>query len=121
MITIYKIIDNTSHDVYIGSTGQVLKYRMRAHSHTNNVCKSKIIIDRGDWDYIVLEECNPEERKIREQYYIDTIEHTVNKNNLFYTRHAINQIERRAFVKSFGGDIRAENCNLLKISLECFA
>ena len=117
MISIYKIIDNKSDDVYIGSTGQVLKYRIKAHSHKNNTCISKKITDRGDWYYVLIEECHPSERKEREQYHIDKNKCINIKNTIWDEKqyHKKWLQRRREYVKSWGGDIRADNNNLLRI------
>jgi hypothetical protein len=72
---IYKIIDNTNGNIYIGSSIQTLKERLRTHINSN--CASKEIIKNGNYRIELIEDypCNnKEELRIREQYYIDNLE-----------------------------------------------
>ena len=48
---IYKIVDNTNGNVYIGSTIQTLSQRLGGHE-TNLNCSSRDIIANGDYDII---------------------------------------------------------------------
>ena len=88
---IYKIIDNTTNKIYIGSTTATLSRRIAEHraaykafinGKRSNV-KSFEIIKNGDYDIVLLEECqnitNKEQLHARERYYIDNLE-CVNKN-----------------------------------------
>ena len=71
---IYKIIDNTNGDIYIGSTVQSLASRKSQHKESRNRCMSKFIICNGDYDIILIESypCkSKEELLMRERYYID--------------------------------------------------
>jgi predicted GIY-YIG superfamily endonuclease len=72
---IYKIIDNTNGNIYIGSTIQPLYKRLSQHKYPNsNHCMSKYIIDNGNYDIILIENhpCNSkEELEKRERYYIE--------------------------------------------------
>jgi hypothetical protein len=73
---IYKIVDNTNGDVYIGSTIQTLKERMISHKHNKN-CSSINIIKNGDYNIILVENypCNSKkELETRERYYIENNE-----------------------------------------------
>ena len=87
---IYKIVDNTNGNIYIGSTVKKLSERLGQHrtaykmfldGKRGNV-KSFEIIKNGDYDIILLEECkditNKEQLYARERYYIDSLE-CVNK------------------------------------------
>ncbi len=42
-VKIYKIINESSNDVYIGQTERSLKDRFKEHNNVNNKCKSKIV------------------------------------------------------------------------------
>tara|TARA_R110002012_G_C11471024_1_gene593961 strand:+ start:142 stop:729 length:588 start_codon:yes stop_codon:yes gene_type:complete len=80
---IYKLIDNTNGNIYIGSTIQPLYKRKSQHKvQGNNKCRSKFIIDNGDYDIILIEKypCeSKEELEARERYYIKSID-CINKN-----------------------------------------
>lgn len=80
---IYKLIDNTNGNIYIGSTVQPLYKRKSQHKAVgNNKCVSKFIIDNGDYDIILIENypCkSKEELLMRERYYIDNTD-CINKN-----------------------------------------
>ena len=81
---IYKIIDNTNDDIYIGSTAEkTLAHRLCKHKSDfkrwkegkSNYVSSYKIIENGNYDIILLESCpcnNRDELKAREKYYIQT-------------------------------------------------
>lgn len=75
---IYKLIDNTNGNIYIGSTIQSLSKRKSQHkADGNNKCVSKFIIDNGDYDIILIENypCkSKEELLMRERHYIESID-----------------------------------------------
>ena len=75
---IYKIIDNTNNDIYIGSTTQArLSRRLSGHKQDaklNKGCVSKQIINNGDYKIVLIENysCNSKDELLaREQFYID--------------------------------------------------
>lgn len=72
---IYKIVCNITGECYIGSTTQTLEARLNTHKHSSNSCKSKQIIERGDYKIVLIEELENcvciEELHDRERYYID--------------------------------------------------
>ena len=82
---IYKIIDNTNDNLYIGSTCCSLKRRLSVHkSHYKMFLKglcgnvtSFDIIKNNDFEMIKIEDCNiktKDELKARERYYIENNE-----------------------------------------------
>ena len=74
MLKIYKIIDNTNGNIYIGKTTQTLKKRLTQHkSHKN--CMAREIIKNGDYKIELIEETEDE---TRERYWIENTE-CVNK------------------------------------------
>ena len=89
---IYKLIDNTNDNVYIGSTTKqflssrlaehVNKYKQYLNGMSHFITSFKII-ENGDFDIILLENCENCESKNdlhkRERFYIESI-HCVNKN-----------------------------------------
>ena len=87
---IYKIIDNTNDNIYIGSTCRTLKYRLTEHKsaykrflkglHGNT--KSFDIIKNGDCKIELLENCDiktKQELLARERFYIQNND-SLNKN-----------------------------------------
>ncbi len=82
---IYKLVDNTNGDIYIGSTceptlarrlwGHTKKFRLVNKGNTKEKLTSYNIIKNGNYD-IILIEAYPCENKMelhrRERYYIDT-------------------------------------------------
>ena len=75
MIKIYKIIDNTNGNVYIGKTKQkYLSDRLSSHKYDKE-CMSREIIKNGDYKIELIEETEDE---TRERYWIENTE-CVNK------------------------------------------
>ena len=62
---IYKIVDNTNGNIYIGSTCKKLCQRIAQHrtdyknflNGTNHYITSFKILENGDYDIILLEQC----------------------------------------------------------------
>jgi hypothetical protein len=89
---IYKIVDNTSELVYVGSTTEpTLAMRLAKHVASykqwkqgkSNFVSSYNIIENGDYTIVLLEDfpCeNSDQLRAREQYYKETLK-TNNKNN----------------------------------------
>ena len=96
---IYKIVCNESGEVYIGSTVLTLKQRLWKHKDGNRDCSSTHIIDRGDFEMILIDEysCNSDlELRMREQYWLDKIPN-INKYRAYQSKEekAIYQKEYR--------------------------
>jgi len=83
MTLIYKIVDKETNETYVGSTKQKIHRRMVTHKKPKNECSSKQIIDKCNYEVIIIEECEEENRKVREQYWIDKID-CVNIKNVIY-------------------------------------
>ena len=82
---IYKIVDNTNNNIYIGSTIQILEERLSKHKCKNSTCISRNIIENGDFEIILIKDypCNSkEELEEEEQKYIDIYE-CINKNRAY--------------------------------------
>ena len=80
---IYKIVDNTNDNVYIGSTKQrLLSKRISRHREDSNTCSSKMIIQNQDYFYEIVEVCNIDNIKEKERFYINNTENCINKNKL---------------------------------------
>jgi len=77
---IYKIIDNTNGNCYIGSTTQTLKQRLSNHKSKCNYvekCTSYKIINNGNYDIELIEDIGnvtKQERYAKERYYIENTE-----------------------------------------------
>ena len=67
---IYKIIDNTNGNIYIGLTIRTLKERLNHHKHQLD-CVSRDIIKNGDYKIELIEETTD---KSRERYWIENTE-----------------------------------------------
>ena len=87
---IYKIVDNTNGNIYIGSTCKKLCRRIAQHrANYKQYLNGKFsyitsfkILENGDYDIILIEEVkdceNKEQLRARERYYIENVE-CVNK------------------------------------------
>jgi len=166
---IYRIVDNTNGDVYIGSTTKkYLSDRLSEHrcdykrflKGKKNNCRSGDIIKNGDFNIILIENypCNSKkELTARERYFIennkcinkvipgrtnkeyvndnkdrlnkirrDNYDHEKNKINCKkdYEKHKQKRLDYiknlNNYQKSFGGDMRSYECNLLKIDINLF-
>ena len=166
---IYKIVDNTNDNVYIGSTiKKYLSARLSEHrceygrflKGKKGICKSGEIIKNGDYDIILIENysCNSKkELETRERTHIENnncinkvIPGRTNKEYIRDNKDRLNKIRRdnyhskknseeckkrycknrekrllyqnnlRIYQNSFGGDMRSDNCNLLKIDVNLF-
>jgi len=79
---IYKIICNLTGETYYGSTTQELNNRMNQHKNKKKYCRSKQIINRGNYYYEFIEDysCNNrKELETRERWYIENNE-CINKS-----------------------------------------
>ena len=105
---IYKLVDNTNKNIYIGSTIQSLSKRKAQHKEIKNKCKSKLIINNGDYDIILIENypCSSKEELLaRERYFIENIE-CINKIIPIITKK-----ERKEYEIKYAN----ENKDLIKI------
>ena len=73
MTLIYKIVDNTNGDIYVGSTNQRFQRRIDKHVSMKQRCSSKKIIANGDYDFHIIEECDDSIRDEREEYWINEL------------------------------------------------
>jgi predicted GIY-YIG superfamily endonuclease len=134
---IYKIVDESNGDVYIGSTVQTLKRRYQTHQIFKDYNKLKF-----NCNIILIEyyPCNNQRQlEMREQYYIDNNE-CINKKDAIVKiekrREAVRRCNAKRLVelrpyknewntqriryeKTWGGDKRFHN-NLLMIDVNLF-
>ena len=124
---IYRIF-NDNHS-YVGSTVNMYN-RMAVHKcpTAKRPCCSKIIIEEGNYQVEILEECSDDKRLEREQYWFSQFPDLVNKNNTYNTKNW--DKENAEFMKqwkkqwkkyqdSWGGDKRYNN-NFLEIDYSLF-
>jgi hypothetical protein len=76
---IYRIVCNETGEQYIGSTTLSLSQRLANHVYSikrNNPCKSSSIIERGNYEMVLIEDCpceTKEQLHRRERHYIETM------------------------------------------------
>tara|TARA_R100001594_G_scaffold3518_7_gene13131 strand:+ start:881 stop:1279 length:399 start_codon:yes stop_codon:yes gene_type:complete len=131
MFKIYKIIDNTNGNIYIGQTQKSLYTRLHNHTssylqYLNNkregICSSFKIIKNGDYKIELIEKTND---KNRERYWIENTE-CINKNIPLQTKTEKKEYQikvgriRNKYYKSWGGSPYNANNSLLKISIDLF-
>ncbi len=98
MIKIYRIVDNTNGNIYIGKTKGQLNQRLWEHKGDFNrgkYCSSQEILKNGDYDIKLIEET---EDKSRERYYIENTK-CVNKNIPGRTRKEYRKDNKNLFIK----------------------
>lgn len=69
---VYGLICHITDELYIGSTIMTMSDRARNHTNDTNRCISKQIIERGDYEFFIIERfpChNREELTTREEYH----------------------------------------------------
>jgi len=76
MIKIYRIVDNTNGNIYIGKTTRTLKERLKEHETKRSKSMSRYIIKNGDYRIELIEETDDINR---ERYWILNTE-CINKN-----------------------------------------
>ena len=77
---IYKIINNITKDIYIGSSVNLSNRKSRHFKDLEKNIHHSIILQRAvnkykieNFDFIILEYCDKNDLLIREQYYLDTL------------------------------------------------
>lgn len=92
---IYKIACNETGEVYIGSTtSKYLSQRLSCHKAPSNTCNSKHIINRGNYDIVLIENypCNSkDELHKRERYWIENTENCINLVKPIATKEELEQ------------------------------
>ena len=83
---IYKIIDNTNDNCYVGKTKNI-NHRMRqhrySHRHQKQCCSSEQILKNEDWYYEIIEMTNNSTE--REKYWINNSKNCINKLTYRFT------------------------------------
>ena len=125
MLKIYRIVDNTNGNIYIGKTKiKYLCQRLAVHKNQKN-CMSREIIKNGDYRMELIEETDDE---TRERYWIlntDCINHNIPGRTIkeyqseYYENNKDKKKQYHNYINSMGGDARYNN-NLLKIDVNLF-
>tara|TARA_R110000796_G_scaffold114724_1_gene226434 strand:- start:670 stop:1065 length:396 start_codon:yes stop_codon:yes gene_type:complete len=130
MYKIYRIVDNTNGNVYIGQTIQTLKVRLLRHKNDyktgGHTCSSRDIIKNGDYRIELIEETDD---KSRERYWIENTD-CVNERIPGRTKKEYYQDNKEKkkeydknknkFFTSMGGTPWHNNNSLLKIDPDLF-
>jgi len=100
---IYKIVCNTTGEVYIGSTKAYMSERMARHrSDKGYDCASKQIIDRGNYTVSIIESypCKTHDELLwRERYYIESME-CINTNRPIITEEEHRQLKHESYERN---------------------
>jgi len=120
MYKIYKIVDNTTNNIYIGQTKcRNLSTRIANHRHDfkrDHTCSSILILKNNDWRYELIEETDDITREIywiqntpncinkikflfddkprKKEYYIENKNKINKRNNNYYENNKENVLER---------------------------
>tara|TARA_R110000796_G_C14491556_1_gene427817 strand:+ start:88 stop:519 length:432 start_codon:yes stop_codon:yes gene_type:complete len=140
MIKIYRIVDNTNGNIYIGKTELTLTERLSKHKYDYKIgknCSSCIILKNGDYDIELIEETDDESReryhilntdcvnvtipgRTRKEYYEDNIEETKKYKKVWYKNNydKVKEYKKELYkYQKLWGD---SNNNLLKIDTNLF-
>tara|TARA_R110002153_G_scaffold3759_2_gene18122 strand:- start:1111 stop:1527 length:417 start_codon:yes stop_codon:yes gene_type:complete len=133
---IYKIVDNTNGNTYIGNTNSKRLCERIAHHKYRKDCTSRIIFLNKDYYYEQIDEINgtkDDARKLEQRYMDQYKDNLINKQKAWVgltkkeydklqnkSEYKINYRKRKyAYEISFGGDKRNNN-NLLFIDTNLF-
>jgi len=86
MATVYKYLSPDLQECYVGSTTDEDRRKSRHKCGSNTT--SELLFEKYGYDncsYVVLEVCPLEERRIKEQWWLDHSVGAVNKNKAFLT------------------------------------
>jgi hypothetical protein len=122
MVKVYAIRNETSVDVYIGTTEQTLAERLRTHrtlgvryaEGKTTYCSSFPIVACPTASIELLEDlgdCDKETRKARERWWIETTPNRVNKNIPGHTREERLEYLRRTARERRADPAYREACN----------
>jgi len=81
--TVYAIRCKETGEQYIGSTCKHVEYRLEQHRQNSNKTSSRAIIDRNNFELIILESVicdNKKELLYRERHFVETEPMVVNKS-----------------------------------------
>ena len=140
MVAIYKIIDNTNGNIYIGKTKlKYLSSRLAGHRYNyvnNYACSSKEVIKNGNYEIKLIEETEDESRegywikntncvnknipgRSRKEHYDDNRDKLLRQKKEYDYKNKDNKKQKYKYQSSWGGDKRTHN-NLLTIDPNLF-
>lgn len=96
MATVYKILSPCLKECYVGSTIDE-KERWREHKKNRNECCSRILFEKygvENCKFVVMEVCPIEEKRVKEQWWMDHSVGVVNKQGAFRTDEEHKMINR---------------------------
>ena len=112
---IYLIKCNITNECYVGSSMcKNKKDRLYNHKSKCNTCVSKQIINRNDYEYIIIEDILDIDKKeliIKEQEYIDKY-NCINKQRSYTTKEQAEQDKReynKEYIKEYMKEYRQNN------------
>jgi len=100
---IYEIVCNINGWRYIGSTTQTLSQRLGKHRDINNLCKSKLIIEQGDYYINLLQSypCNnKDELRMKEREWYDKLEN-INGDRPFVSIEEYKEYKHNWYINNF--------------------
>jgi len=92
---VYMLCCKTTGEAYYGSTTLNWKRRLNGHRNTQN-CVSKQIIERDNYEFVILEEVDEDQLLVREKYYITTFP-CINYKSPFTTREEKLQYDKQYY------------------------
>ena len=99
MFCVYRIHDLETEECYIGSSNN-LKQRLQDHKKLD--CSSKKIIDRKNYEVEILEDnIEADERRKREQYYIEQYGLVINKNRAYQSKEDRKQVKKEISINHY--------------------
>ena len=106
---IYRILDNSNGNFYIGSTIKDLTTRLRGHETAARASaegyglSSKDIIQNGDYQIQLLEKCECETRRDlleKEQHYMELYPRCINRNRAYLTPQNKRDIDKQRYLQN---------------------
>ena len=93
-VKIYRIVDNTNGNVYIGSTKQQVSNRVARHrnymKNKGEYCSSCKVLKNNDYFYEQIDTCHKENRKQIERHYINFTPNCINSRRLNFDKKEYN-------------------------------
>ena len=104
MATVYKILSPDLTECYVGSTTTTMEVRRRSHLSKCNKTASRILFERYGEEsckFVVLEVCPLEERRIKEQWWLEHSVGAVNTYRAFVSEQARYEEDRAQKKKDY--------------------
>ena len=89
-VRIYRIVDNTNGNVYIGSTKQSICNRVSRHrnymKNEGEYCSSCEVLKNNNYFYEQIDSCHKDNKKELERYYINFTPNCINNRKLNFDK-----------------------------------